>query len=102
MVQRPFMDRRGLRSIPTGAASHNLFSSHGMCYPVCGMVNMKDYMLLIQKSSASVFPLSLTVALTVCPTSYNRKQNVLSALLNNNLNVESRKLKNSKQSKRQI
>ena len=36
---------------------------HGMCYPVCGMVHIKDPVLLIRKSSpcgASGFPLSLS------------------------------------------
>ena len=53
----------------------------GMCYPVCGMMHIKEPLLLIGKSSpysSSGFPLSLSE----CPTSYNRKYNVLSALLN--------------------
>ena len=36
---------------------------HGMCYPVCGMVHMKEPLLLIGKSSpcgGSGFPLSLS------------------------------------------
>ena len=35
---------------------------HGMCYPVCGMVHIKEPLLLIRKSSpygSSGFPLSL-------------------------------------------
>ena len=58
----------------------------GMCYPVCGMVHIKEPLLLIGKSSLcgdSGFHLSLSEwSLTICPTPYNRKQNVLSASLN--------------------
>ena len=49
----------------------------GMCYPVCGMVYIKEPLLLIGKSSpcgGSGFPLSLFEwSFTICPTSYNRK-----------------------------
>ena len=49
----------------------------GMCYPVCGMVHIKDPLLLIGKSSpcgGSGFPLSLSEwSSTICPTPYNRK-----------------------------
>ena len=49
-----------------------------MCYPVCGMVHIKDPLLLIEKSSlysgGSGFPLSLSEwFFTICPTPYNRK-----------------------------
>ena len=48
-----------------------------MCYPVCGMVHIKDPLLLIVKSSlcgGSGFPLSLSERFfTICPTPYNRK-----------------------------
>ena len=58
----------------------------GMYYPVCGMVHIKEPLLLIGKSSpcgGSGFPLSLSEwSLTICLTPYNRRQNVLSALLN--------------------
>ena len=58
----------------------------GMCYPVCGMVHIKEPLLLIGKSSpcgGSGFPFSLSEwSLTICPTPYNHKQNVLSASLN--------------------
>ena len=58
----------------------------GMCYPVCGMVHIKEPLLLIGKSSlygVSGFPLSLSKwSFTICLTPYNRKQNVLSASLN--------------------
>ena len=50
---------------------------HGMCYPVCGMVHIKEPLLLIGKSSpcgVSGFPLSLFVwYFTICLTPYNRK-----------------------------
>ena len=50
---------------------------HGMCYPVCGMVHIKEPLLLIGKSSPCVgsgFPLSLSEwSFTMCPTPYNRK-----------------------------
>ena len=58
----------------------------GMCYPVCGMVHIKEPLLLILKSSpcgGSGFPLSLSEwSFTICPTPYNHKLNVLSASSN--------------------
>ena len=49
----------------------------GMCYPVCGMVHIKEPFLLIDKSSlcgASGLPFSLSEwSLTLCLTPYNRK-----------------------------
>ena len=49
----------------------------GMCYPVCGMVHIKEPLLLIGKSSlcgSSRFPFSLSEwSFTICPTPYNRK-----------------------------
>ena len=43
-----------------------------MCYPVCGMVHIKEPLLLIGKSSqcgGSGFPLSLSEwSFTICPT----------------------------------
>ena len=49
----------------------------GMCYPVCGMVHIKEPLLLIDKSSlcgGSGFPLSLSEwSLTICLTPYNRR-----------------------------
>ena len=58
----------------------------GMCNPVCGMVHIKEPLLLIGKSSpcgGSGFPLSLSVwYFAISLTPYNRKQNVLSASLN--------------------
>ena len=49
----------------------------GMCYPVCGMVHIKEPLLIIDKSSlcgGSGFPFSLSEwSLTICLTPYNRK-----------------------------
>ena len=62
------------------------FKGRGMCYPVCGMVHIKEPLLLIGKSilcGGSGFPFSLSEwSLTICLTPYNRKLNVLSASLN--------------------
>ena len=48
----------------------------GMCYPLCGMVNINEPLLLIGKSNlcgGSGF-LSLSEwPFTICPTPYNRK-----------------------------
>ena len=49
----------------------------GMCYPVCGMVHIKEPLLLIDKSSlcgGSGFPFSLLEwSVTICLTAYNRR-----------------------------
>ena len=49
----------------------------GMCYPVCGMVHIKEPLLLIDKSSlcgGSGFPFSISEwSLTICLTPYNRR-----------------------------
>ena len=49
----------------------------GMCYIVCGMVHIKELLLLIGKNSqcgGSGFPFSLSeLSLTICLTPYNRK-----------------------------
>ena len=49
----------------------------GMCYPVCGMVHIKEPLLLIIKNSlcgSSRFPFSLSEwSLTICLTPYNHK-----------------------------
>ena len=49
----------------------------GMCYPVCGMVHIKEPLLLIRKSSlcgGSGFPFSLSEwSLTICLTPYNHR-----------------------------
>ena len=56
-----------------------------MGYPVCGMMHIKESLLLIGKSSpcgSSGFPLLLSEwSFTICMTPYNCK-NVLSASLN--------------------
>ena len=60
----------------------------GMCCPVCGMVHIKESMLLIKKSSlcgSSGFPVSLSEwSFTICPTPFNvnKNLNVLSVSLN--------------------
>ena len=50
---------------------------HGMCNPVCGMVHIKEPLLLIGKNSVcsgSRFPLSLFEwSFTICLPPYNRK-----------------------------
>ena len=50
---------------------------HGMCYPVCGMMHIKEPLLLIGKSSlcgSSRFPLLLSEwSFSICLTPYNRK-----------------------------
>ena len=60
---------------------------HGMCYVVCGMVHIKEPLLLIGKNNqcgSSGFPLSLSQwsLYHMSPTPYNRKLNVLSVSLN--------------------
>ena len=49
----------------------------GVCYPVCGMMHIKEPLLSIEKSSpcgSSGFPLSLSESyFTICLTPYNRK-----------------------------
>ena len=57
-----------------------------MAYPDCGMVHIKEPLLLIGKSNpcgGSGFPLSLSEwSFTICPMPYNCNKNVLSASLN--------------------
>ena len=46
----------------------------GMCYPVCGMVHVKEPLLLVVKSGGSGFSLALFEwSFTICPTPYKRK-----------------------------
>ena len=49
----------------------------GMCYPVCGIVHIKEPLLLIYKSrlcGGNGFPFSLSEwSLTICLTPYNRR-----------------------------
>ena len=51
--------------------------NNGMCYPVCGMVHIKESLMLIGKSSPcgdSGFRLSQSEwSFIICPTPYNRK-----------------------------
>ena len=58
-----------------GAMGRN--KGRGMYYPVCGMVHIKEPLLLIDKSSlcgGSGFPFSLSErSLTICLTPYNRR-----------------------------
>ena len=48
-----------------------------MYYPVCGVMHIKEYLLLIGMSNlcgGSGFPLSQSEwSFTICPTPYNRK-----------------------------
>ena len=60
---------------------------HGICYPVCGMMHIKEPLLLIRKSSpcgGRGLPLLLSEwSFAICLMPYNSKYNVLSASLNN-------------------
>ena len=87
-VERSLMVRWVVGSILHGVDPLSYFSfqpllhdwcnkGHGMCYPVCGMVHIKEPLLLIDKSSlcgGSGFPFSLSEwSLTICLTPYNRR-----------------------------
>ena len=87
-VERSLMVRWVVGSILHGVDPLSYFSlqpvhhdwcnkGHGMCYPVCGMVHIKEPLLLIDKSSlcgGSGFPFSLLEwSLTICLTPYNRR-----------------------------
>ena len=59
-------------------ALHNWCNkSHGMYYPVCGMMHIKDILLLIRKQNSLYrggFSLSLSEwSFNICPTPYNIK-----------------------------
>ena len=86
-VERSLMVRWVVGSILHGVDPLSYFSfqpvlhdwcnkGRGMCYPVCGMVHIKEPLLLIDKSSlygGSGFPFSLSEwSLTICLTPYNR------------------------------
>ena len=62
----------GHRINPSWGGPIELFIGRGMCYPVCGMVHIKEPLLLIRKSSpcgGSGFPLSLSEwSFTICAT----------------------------------
>ena len=85
-VERSLMVRWVVGSILHGVDPLSYFSfqpvlhdwcnkGRGMCYPVCGMVHIKEPLLLIDKSSlcgSSGFPFSLSEwSLTICLTPYN-------------------------------
>ena len=53
-----------------------------MCYTVCGMVHIKEPLLLIEKSSPCGGSGLSEWSFIICPTPYNRRSNVLSASLN--------------------
>ena len=87
-VERSLMVRWVVGSILHGVDPLSYFSfqpvlhdwynkGRGMCYPVCGMVHIKEPLLLIEKSSPCVssgFPFSLWEwSLTICLTPYNRR-----------------------------
>ena len=87
-VERSLMVRWVVGSIVHGVDPLSYFSfqpvlhdwcnkGRGMCYPVCGMVHIKEPLLLIDKSSLcgdSGFPFSLSEwSLTICLTPYNRR-----------------------------
>ena len=87
-VERSLMVRWVVGSILHGVDPLSYFSfqpvlhdwcnkGRGMCYPVCGMVHIKEPLLLIGKSSpcgGSGFPLLLFEwSITICLTPYNRK-----------------------------
>ena len=59
------------------SAPRLVYKGRGMYYPVCGMMHIKEPLLLIGKSSLcgdSGFPLSLSEwSFIICPTPYNRK-----------------------------
>ena len=87
-VERSLMVRWVVGSILHGVDPLSYFSfqpvphdwcnkGRGMCYPVCGMVHIKESLLLIDKRSlcgGSGFPFSLSEwSLTICLTPYNRR-----------------------------
>ena len=87
-VERSLMVRWVVGSILHGVDPLSYFSfqpvlhdwcnkGRGMCYPVSGMVHIKEPLLLIDKSNlcgGSGFPFSLSEwSLTICLTPYNRR-----------------------------
>ena len=60
-----------------------LNKGRGMCYPQCGMMHIKEPLLLIGKSGLYGQSRFLNGPLPLlCSTPYNRKKNVLSVSLN--------------------
>ena len=87
-VERSLMVRWVVGSILHGVDPLSYFSfqpvlhdwckkGRGMCYPVCGIVHIKEPLLLIDKRSlcgGSGFPFSLSEwSFTICLTPYNRR-----------------------------
>ena len=87
-VERSLMVQWVIRSILHGMDPLSYFSfqpvlhdwcnkGRGMCYPVCGMVHIKEPLVLIDKSSlcdGSGFPFSLSEwSFTICLTPYNHR-----------------------------
>ena len=72
--------------IPAFAPQDWCIKGLGMYHPVHGMLHIKEPLLLIGNSGpcgGSGYPLLLSEwSFTMCPTSYNHKQNVLSVSLN--------------------
>ena len=56
------------------SAPQLVFQSCGMCYPIYGMVHIKDPLLLIEKSSPCSGRIRFPEwSFTICPTPYNYK-----------------------------
>ena len=85
-MREMYLRGKSVRSFVVNTLSYFLFQpllhdwckkDRGMCYPVCGMMHIKEPLLLIGKSSpcgGSGFPLSLSEwSFTMCPTPYNHK-----------------------------
>ena len=72
-----YLQLYGVGHMAMGHSYSERGNSHGrgMCYPVCGMMYIKEPLLLIGKSSpcgGSGFPLSLSKwPFTICLTQYN-------------------------------
>ena len=76
-----------IRSIPHGAlielflipaSAHGWCNTgHSRCYPICGMIHIKESLQLIRMSNpcsgGSWFSLSSELSFTVCPMPYNIK-----------------------------
>ena len=76
-VERSLMVRWVVGSILHGVLHDWCNKGRGMCYPGCGMVHIKEPLLLIDRCSlcgGSRFPFSLSEwSLTICPMPYNRR-----------------------------
>ena len=79
-VERPLLMGWVVGSIPHGGPIEPFLAPNkgrGMCYPFCGMMHIKQPLLLIRNSSlcgGSVFTLSLSEwSFIMCSTQYNRK-----------------------------